>query len=565
MVMRDEQLRYGFFQHRGLIAFATGGAVAEAVLLTIVAPGSRPLSPQATALAPIAAYHDVRWLFAGQQSALLFGLTAVAVLIARSAIDAVLLRLAWPRAVPGDDGQGPALPARPTMRVAFLSCAGLTVLAWLMQAPAVTLTFGVAVLPFSWPFLAAFPLVLCIATLLSHGGIAPRWWRRLPSAACVGWALASFVMLSLFAAVTAHLAATGAIAATAVAGMVNARAWYGIGGAAGWRPPLVPDPAPLWRSFGRVLWWVPVAPLAAILVVVGAVGLVRLIFTGTIQIPQSNSVKVASVSDGTAITPPSAVSQVAGAVLVVAGFGSSCCSDLGDLRQIDPGMDVRQFSYAGMTAAGRPLPQSGQADDVPLPLLGDRMATQLLRLHDQTRRPVDIVAESEGTLGLYAMLARHPRLPIGSVVLLSPIIAPGQYGSDSGNAVPQVAINELNRLIGRMSPYGSSGAGQLIDSAAAVGAGYFDDVTRDHRMRYLVIVPLADATTMPDCALPSSVIVVPDFHGGLLGDPRVQVTVGRFLARLPIHDDSNRLREAAEAITGAASAWRMPVTHPLCP
>ena len=91
------------------------------------------------------------------------------------------------------------------------------------------------------------------------------------------------------------------------------------------------------------------------------------------------------------------------------------------------------------------------ADDLPLPVLGDRIAAQLEVLHDQTHRPVDVVAESEGTLGVYAMLGRHPGLPIGSVVLLSPIVEPGRVSYPSGPdaaSVSEEALNELNHLVG---------------------------------------------------------------------------------------------------------------------
>ena len=90
-------------------------------------------------------------------------------------------------------------------------------------------------------------------------------------------------------------------------------------------------------------------------------------------------------------------------------------------------MLVRQFSYLGLNAAGQPIPY-GRAGDLSIQVLGDRMAAQVEKLYQQARTPVDIVAESEGTLGLYAMLARHPHVPIGSVVLLSPIVEPGQVG-----------------------------------------------------------------------------------------------------------------------------------------
>jgi len=61
-----------------------------------------------------------------------------------------------------------------------------------LLSPAATLTFGVAVLPFSWPFLAAFPIMLGIVAALSHGGVITAWWRRLPPARAVLWLLGSF-------------------------------------------------------------------------------------------------------------------------------------------------------------------------------------------------------------------------------------------------------------------------------------------------------------------------------------------------------------------------------------
>ena len=74
--------------------------MAEAVLLTFLAPSARPLAPQVTALPPLAAYHDVRWLFAFNQSWLGFTGVLLLLVVARSAVDAVLVMLAWPRAAP---------------------------------------------------------------------------------------------------------------------------------------------------------------------------------------------------------------------------------------------------------------------------------------------------------------------------------------------------------------------------------------------------------------------------------------------------------------------------------
>ena len=69
------------------------------------------------------------------------------------------------------------------------------------------------------------------------------------------------------------------------------------------------------------------------------------------------------------------------------------------------------------------------------------------------------------------MLARHPHVPVGSVVLLSPIVEPGQVGRR--DTVPGAALTTLNNLVGGMSPYGRSGAQALIDSVSEVGASYF--------------------------------------------------------------------------------------------
>jgi hypothetical protein len=189
---------------------------------------------------------------------------------------------------------------------------------------------------------------------------------------------------------------------------------------------------------------------------------------------------------------------------------------------------------------------------------------------------VEIVAESEGTLGVYAMLARHPGLPVSAVVLLSPIVGPGQLsyppGTD-GASVSEAALDELNHLVGGISPYGPSGAQNLLSSVSEFGARYFADMitaasrgTGGKSIRVLAVVPLADAVTLPECALPSGVIVVPAFHGGLLGDPAVLPMVSSFLSGQDVTSPGNsQMREAAELITGAAAAWRMPDTGPACP
>ena len=224
-------------------------------------------------------------------------------------------------------------------------------------------------------------------------------------------------------------------------------------------------------------------------------------------------------------------------------------------------MTVRQFSYRGLTAAGQPIPYRLSAD-LPIQVLGDRMAAQVDWLYAHTHAPVSIVAESEGTLGLYAMAARHPGLPVASVVLLSPIVEPGQVGRAG---VPGEALITLNDLIGRISPYGGSGAEELIDSVSKFGASYFADMTRKRVFRWLTVIPLADAVTLPSCPYPPNVVVVQALHGGLLGDPPVLQMVEEFLAGDTNVRSDQRLRTAAQVISAAAAAWRIPDLHPACP
>jgi hypothetical protein len=559
-------LARAFVRHRGLIAFAAGGAMAETTLLSFLAPSARPLAPQVTALPPLAAYHDLRWLFAFNQPWLGFTGVLVLLILARSAVDAAMVMLAWPHE--------PARP-RPRFLGSLVSCAVLTVLVGLVMSPVVTLMFGVALLPFSWPYLAAVPILVGTAIALSQGGVGQFWWRRLPPARTAGWVIITFGTLSLASALMTHLDTPGIVAVAGLAGIVDARAWYGLtaaaamargyggrvapheqGGAGGDRPP--------WQR------WVPMAPLAAVLVLVLVVGVARLAFTGTVRF-DPDELAIASIpKTPKAVSAPA--SKPRGAVLVVDGFGSSCCHSADALRAAEPHLLVRQFSYHGLTSAGQPVPY-GRAGNLSLQVLGDRLAAQVEALSRQAGPPVAIVAESEGTLGVYAMLARHPHVPISSVTLLSPIVEPGQFGQ-AGETVPGAALTTLNNLIGGMSPYGSSGAGALIDSVSEVGASYFAEVSHDHGLPWMAVVPLADAVTLPACPWPKNVIFVDALHGGLLGDGSVQSIVETFLATgAPPDQDldvlaggSQRdLRSAARLIAGAGAAWRMPELDSACP
>src|SRR5580658_2372982 len=253
--------------------------MAEASVLSFLAPSARPLAPQVTALPPLAAYHDLRWLFAFNQSWLDFTAVLMVLVLARAAVDAVLVQLAWPRPA---DPETPGLP-RPHFLTSLVSCAVLTILVGLVMSPVVTLMFGVALLPFSWPYLAAVPILLGTAVALSQGGVGQAWWRRLPPARTAVWLLITFAALSAASVLMTRLGPAAGVAVAGLAGLVDARAWYGLTAAAVRRSVERPPHPWHWRAaLGRVrrafyhrTSWVPVAPLAAVMVIAMVVGLAR--------------------------------------------------------------------------------------------------------------------------------------------------------------------------------------------------------------------------------------------------------------------------------------------------
>lgn len=548
----------GFWRHRGLIAVSVGCAMLEAVVLTAFAPAAKSLAPQVTALPPLAVYHDLRWLFGYNRSWLGFAAGVLILLLGRSALNTILVRLSWP-----GDVRAPRLTLTFAVSMAFTLVAGI------LMVPIATLVFGVAVLPFSWPFLAAVPVLLALALPLSHGGVSPTWWRRLPPPRAAAWVVVCFFEYSLLAVVIARLPPVWIVVIAGLAGVVNARAWYGLTAA-------VARPS---RARGHPLMaWIPIAPLAALSIFAMAIGATRLLFDMASGSPRTGLAAAsagvaAAASQAGSLTAPLKAHIRRPPVLVIAGFGSTCCNAGRSLQQVAPGMFVEQFSYLGLTAGGRPIPQGPDASNLPIQELGDRIAMQVRHLHALSGRPVGLVAESEGSLGVYAMFARHPDVPVGSVVLLSPIVAPGQVSfPDAGGEGPGVAsgyaLGMLNRFVGALSPFGEAGAGRLLDSVNSVGARYAAaSAERGMSRRWLALVPLADAVTLPACTLPSNVLFVPAFHGGLLGDGAVLGTVRNFLDGRRVSGPRD-LRTAAEILSSAASAWRMPVPSapsPPCP
>jgi hypothetical protein len=553
----------GFLRHRGLIALTVGGALVQACLLTVLAPAARPLAPQITALPPLGVFHDLRWLFGYNRSWYGFALTYAALVLARAAVSTVAIRLAWPRHLPAPRWGG-------TLGRLIV----FTVVASVLLAPVVTLLFGVSLLPFSWPFFAALPVMLLIMIPLAHGGMAGSWWRTLPPARAVGWLLASFVVLSAAAAAIEVLPTAASVAVSGLAGLVNARAWYGVAAAVTRAEGLASARRPHHR--GLVLP-APVSPLAGAAALALLIGATRLVFAvaGTTPLPggPASVPSRAAILAASSAKPDGPAGKLTSAVLVIPGFGSSCCYPSESRNLIGPVALVRPFSYVGLGAGGRPLPYGLDDTDLPLPVLGDRIAQQVWQLHKETGRPVDIVAESEGTLGVYAMLATHPDVPVRSVVLLSPIVDPGEAGMGGrappigadGDPVSGDALSELVKMAGALSPFGASGAQNLIQSVRADGAAFAAAAVKNgQRIHWLAVVPLADAVTLPVCDLPSNVIVLPALHGSLLGDLAVDRMAHRFLSDEEVAGQQ-QMRDTAQVIAAASAAWRMPVVGAASP
>jgi hypothetical protein len=559
--------------------------MAEAGLLVLFAPAARGLAAQVTALPPLAIFHDLRWLYSTQRSWLWFALMLAGLVAARSALNTVLVRLAWPVHL--------TKPPLAALRGALV----VTTLACLLMSPLVSLTFGVAILPFSWPFLALLPAMLLIALPLSHAGAAGTWWRTLPPASAAWWLFAEFAVLTVAAAAAGALPAPDAILVAGLAGLVNAWAWHGLTAAvarsagpvparrelagqeaAGPEParreqagpePVgleLPSPAPAMVAAAGpaelTAHRIPAGLMALVVVIATVIALTRLIFVFSGPIPVGHPAPTVAwvAGTGTARQANAIVGAGHHPVLEIAGFGSWCCGQNQALAKALPGTVVQQFSYRGTNSRGQPLPYGWKAGNMPLPVLGDRIAAQVQRLHKLTGKPVDIVAESEGTLGVDAMLAQHPHAPVGSVVLLSPIVAPGQAGYRGGSGTGLITGDELHALIwfvGGLSPFGTAGAQTLISSVNSVGAR-FAAAAADHApVRLLEVVPLADAVTLPACPLPLNVVVIPAFHGELLSDPAALQTARRFLTGQTVTGVPD-LRATAEIVAAAAAAWRMP-------
>jgi voltage-gated potassium channel Kch len=520
----DRRLR----ARRTLLLVAVALPMLEAALLQLVhLHRSVGLSPQAVAPGPYGVFHDLRWLLVYHRSMVGFALEAGAVWLGRSALSALLLRAAW------------ADPAtRPGPVDAFARSAAFTLVCALLLTPFAALMFGVAVASVSWLVFAAVPSVLAIAVFTGHGSVARRWYASAPPARVAGWMVLCFIGYTVAAAVLTAAPWPLAVPLAGLAGLFDAWAWHGIV-----RAVAVPLPRPgRWRA----------RPVST----VGLLAFAGVLVTGTAIGFHSTRITVH-------LAPPTDLSwSGAPPVMVVSGFGTPWGGSpphyLGD------GFAEWRFSYAGVSVADRPLPYSGSRTYQPLPVLARRMAQQVELFHRRTGQPVALVAESEGALVAEAYLHATPDAPVNRLVVLSPLVEPGRvyYPPASGSGYGVATGWELRGLSATLETLGSEeirGDNPFLRSVA------------DHspQLRHLLgcptpgvpqlaVLPLADAASTPYAAalgIPS--VVVPGFHGGLLGEARVQRLVAGYL-RTGTVPHSRLLDVTDQAIKAAATAWQVP-------
>jgi hypothetical protein len=527
-----------FGRRRALIVVCVLGATLGAVALPAIGIGAaRELSPQLTAMPPLGLFHDLRWLFVYHDSWLTFGFGAAAVVIFRSLFTAFVVRLAWPA-----DRDRPSFPR------AWCSALVYTLIAGALLSPMVTLLFGASVIPFSWPWLAAVPTAIIVAVIVHHGGLVGHWWRRLPTARSIGWLALDVLVLTATALVISAAPTWLAWLPAALGGLFNAWAWYGATDALVRRRP---------ARWPRLSWPVPITPITAVVVLVAIVVGAKAGFALS-AVPQHAAPSAARAHGGEP-------------VLVAGGFGSACCGKAASIGGDDPHLAAQQFSYAGLTPSGQPIPQAPAATHASLPMLADRMAAQVRQMHRTSGHDVAIVAESEGSLVTLAYLHRHPHAPVDNVALLSPIVDPGRVsypaaGRPGWGLAAGWELRGVTGAIGRIAPFAVSASGPLLRSIdASDGALSWSDLCRPG-LRTVAFVPLADSVTLPTTLTadsPVPVVVVPAFHGGLLGNAKVQRAVRTWLAGKPLPSRPG-LTAASQVLARAASAWRVPplVTDP---
>lgn len=369
------------------------------------------------------------------------------------------------------------------------------------------------------------------AAVIHRGAVADEWWR-LPTWRTFLWTLLEFLVLSLAGAAIAAGPTWTAWPAAALAGLFNARSWrYVI------------------RASVLSRWEQPI-PGLAIVPIVALVGLS--VFAAATLFGQG----AATTGDE---TPPD--DRGGEPVLVIRGLGSQWDGTTPDL--LGPPFTEYLYSYEGM-ADGTRLPYEA-ADTYRRSLFeyARVMEEQVTALHARTGEPIDIVADSEGTLVTQLYLAAHPHAPVEDVVLASPLVHPARVhyppaGEDgwgvAGGWMWRGAM-DLVRSLSRLGAEADSELARSIIDHAAIMRGL---ETCQFGPRTALIIPWAAASVAPyGLRAEPATQWVPATHAGILSDERVDRYVRRWLEGGPL-PPTGTWGYVAAASRAVASGWHVP-------
>jgi hypothetical protein len=485
--------------------------------------GGAALSPQAAAPPPLGLFSDLRWLVVYERSWPTFAAGLTFVLLARSALSALQLHLAWPKSAPA--------PRHVLTRLIVFDLALVVVL-----GPFALLLFGLAAFPVSWLYFAAVPSAVVCSLLLHEGAFAKGWWRRAPRPSALAWMAATVFVVTIAAGIISLRPSALALPLAVATGWVEATVWVHIADAVAG------------RASTR---FVPVAPALLIAFLGGAIGGAWVSFSAARPHPH----------------PPEALPGVALegrlAVLVVGGFSSTSRADQWPLTGLPPHAVIVPYSYSGARENGMPLAYTAASTHDALSTLSQRMAQQVASLARRTGRRVDIVAVSEGTAVTATYLALHKDAPVRDVVLVSPLLHAGSVtypprGKQGWGMVAGRGLQLLSTWLSPLSSQDLSPSQPFLRSLVALAPNALRaDCTTPCRRRVVAIVPLADTVAGTPTDGQATVVVVPAFHGANLSDPTVQRTIAETMRGLPVTGSTSEA-DLARIIAGLASAWRVP-------
>lgn len=516
-----------------LLALTAGLAMGEAGALIAVGFTSMVgLSPQITAPAPSAVFHDLRWIFVYHPSWGAFAGEMIGMLALRTVIDTVIIALVWP----------PGRPRPPWRRLlgwnlAFTAVAAALLSVWVCVA------FAASGTSLSWFTFGELLPVLLIALVLQRGGITPDWWRGLPPVLTMVWTLVTFLALGVSAMIVGLIPGWWAVPVAGVAGAANAGLWREI----------VHSTLLVRRSKVLLLRLPRVAPLATPIAVGVAAGALLLM----------GAVTGYGGSHGIGVPPPRRAPAAPGpkpVVLYIDGYDSSYNGS--HPVTVSPGLVYEQYSYRGLNSKNLPLAYTALTTHQSLRRSAALLSRQVQVLHNRTGKPVKLLAVSEGTLVARDYLISFPHPHVDALVLLSPLVRPGRiYFPPPGANGWGVATGwelrvmfHLERAVGGVSgrpdePFVRS----VIDNAPKY---------RNHMLcptpgvRTIAFLPLASAAIAPPGPLADvPVVQKPGLHAGLGRTQQVSADILRFLRGQSV---ASQQSTAYLLIRNAAVAWQAP-------